>query len=78
MHKRLIRPLAAAAIASFALLVAPPASAKGTLRATISTSLNQPDPANPTHGHEHTHGGPGSAGPSGAGLAESSLRPGST
>src|SRR5258706_2889304 len=56
MDNRIYRPLAVAVFASFAFLAAPVSFAKGILRATSSTSLNQLDPAKHTIGDEYIYG----------------------
>jgi peptide/nickel transport system substrate-binding protein len=56
MSTRSIRPLAVAVLASLALCASHAAFAKGVLRATISTSLNQLDPAKHTIGDEYIYG----------------------
>jgi peptide/nickel transport system substrate-binding protein len=55
MRNRLIRSTAVAVLAA-GLFAAPFAQAKGILRATISTSLNQLDPARHTIGDEYIYG----------------------
>lgn len=55
MRNNLIRSTAVAALAA-SLFAAPLAQAKGILRATISTSLNQLDPAKHTIGDEYIYG----------------------
>ena len=55
MRTTLIRSTAVAVFAA-GLLAAPLVQAKGILRATISTSLNQLDPAKHTIGDEYIYG----------------------
>ena len=56
MRTGMIRPMVVAAVVCAAAFAAPHAGAKGVLRATISTSLNQLDPARHTIGDEYIYG----------------------
>ena len=56
MDNKLNRSLVVLLLVASALCAAEVASAKGILRATISTSLNQLDPARQTIGDEYIYG----------------------